>query len=203
MGDWNIQYPHNERRDAAINRQRLLDTALKLFEQHGVEHVSMNQIALEAEIGSATLYRRFSNKSELCLELIRDNVIQVFEQIEAYLQANQGEPASNRLKEVLRLFIRFRERRAELLTGVEDSNSGGKTYNNQQTRSPLYNQLHEIVTGLLDEMYSAKSTNRDSIFVADMLLTAIQSPSYRFQRQIRGYSPEHFLEHLYCTFISG
>ncbi|WP_407310040.1 TetR family transcriptional regulator [Desulfosporosinus sp. SB140] len=41
-----------ERRDAAENRQRILDAAIKLFEQHGVKQVSMNQIALEAHIGS-------------------------------------------------------------------------------------------------------------------------------------------------------
>ena len=33
-----------ERRDAAENRQRILKAALKLFEQYGVEQVSMNQI---------------------------------------------------------------------------------------------------------------------------------------------------------------
>lgn len=38
----------NERQDAAENRQRILEAAQKLFDQSGVEQVSMNQIAIEA-----------------------------------------------------------------------------------------------------------------------------------------------------------
>jgi len=52
-----------ERRDAAENRQRILATAIRLFEQFGVEQVSMNQIATEAGIGPGTLYRRYRNKA--------------------------------------------------------------------------------------------------------------------------------------------
>ena len=59
-------YPRSERRDASENRQRILKAAQKLFDKYGVEQVSMNQIASEAQVGSATLYRRYSNKSELC-----------------------------------------------------------------------------------------------------------------------------------------
>jgi len=40
-----------ERRDAAENRQRILNAALRLFELNSVEQVSMNQIAIEAQIG--------------------------------------------------------------------------------------------------------------------------------------------------------
>lgn len=40
------------RRDAAENRQRILDAALMLFNKNGVDSVSMNQIAKEAMIGS-------------------------------------------------------------------------------------------------------------------------------------------------------
>ena len=35
----------SERRDVTENRQRILSAALRLFEQYGVEQVSMNQIA--------------------------------------------------------------------------------------------------------------------------------------------------------------
>lgn len=49
--DEKIFHTRTERRDAAENRQRILDAAFKLFEQNGVEQVSMNQIATEAQIG--------------------------------------------------------------------------------------------------------------------------------------------------------
>ncbi|MGB8000475.1 MAG: helix-turn-helix domain-containing protein, partial [Anaerobacillus sp.] len=86
-----VTHTRMERRDAAENRQRILDAAHKLFEQNGVERVSMNQIAAEAGIGAGTLYRRYRNKGELCLDLIKDNVVLCFDNIDSYLEENKTE----------------------------------------------------------------------------------------------------------------
>lgn len=87
--------PRPERRDAAENRQRILKAAQKLFNKYGVEQVSVNQIAIEAQVGSATLYRRYSNKSELCQDLIKDNVVTLFKDIDNYLEQNHTVPQVN------------------------------------------------------------------------------------------------------------
>ncbi len=55
----------SERRNAAENRQRILNAAINLFGQNGVEQVSMNQIAIEGQVGSGTLHRRYRNKGPL------------------------------------------------------------------------------------------------------------------------------------------
>ncbi|NBD27912.1 TetR family transcriptional regulator [Paenibacillus sp. T1] len=191
----------SERRDAAENRQRILDSALRLFEQHGVEQVSMNQIAIEAQIGPGTLYRRYRNKGELCLELMKENIILLFEQIEEYLNLNRAESASERLKGVLALFLRFREKKAQLLKGVEESASAGRT--KSRTQSPIYHELHQLFVGLFDEMAAsaAEPSRLNGVFAADILLTALSSDSYSFQRDVRGHTPETILEQLCLTFI--
>jgi AcrR family transcriptional regulator len=189
-----------ERRDAAENRQRILDAALKLFEQNGVEQVSMNQIAIEAQIGPGTLYRRYRNKSELCLDLIKDNLVLLFEDIEEYLEQHKTDPPSQRLKGILSLFIRFREKKLQLLKGVEEVTSTNRPQS--RTQNPVYDQLHEIIVQLFDEMITPGQTQPNSVFKADMLLTVLKSDSYLFQRDVRGYSPEMFLEQLCLTFIS-
>jgi AcrR family transcriptional regulator len=189
----------NERRDAAENRQRILDTASRLFEQYGVEQVSMNQIATEAGIGPGTLYRRYRNKGELCLDLIKDNVVLCFEQIDAFLEHNQEAPPSERLKGVLRLFIRFRESKAQLLKGVEDSESNNRK--KSKTKSPLYAELHQIFVDLFNEMNTGAQAEPNNVFRADMLLAALKSEVYLFQRQVRGYSPEEILDQLCATFV--
>jgi len=194
-------HTRSERRDAAENRQRILNVALRLFEQNGVEHVSMNQIAIEAQIGPGTLYRRYRDKGELCLDLMKDNIFLLFEDIEAYLKQNRTDPPSQRLRGLLSLFIRFREKKAQLLTGVEDSASSAKRHM-YRTQSPLYNQMHQLVVELFDEITPTEQTQPDSVFRVDMLLTALSSDSYSFQRDVRGYSPEMILEQLCSTFIS-
>ncbi|MED1467285.1 TetR/AcrR family transcriptional regulator [Bacillus salipaludis] len=172
MKEGHIIYNRIERRDAAENRQRILDTASRLFKQFGVEQVSMNQIASEAQIGPGVLYRRYRNKGEICLDLIKDNVVLCFEDMEAYLKENQKEPPSKRLRGILSIFIRFRESKAQLLKGVEVFESAKQSKSG--TPGPLYHELHQCFVGLFDEMAPTKEGNPNNVFRADMLLAAIK-----------------------------
>ncbi|MDN3015634.1 TetR/AcrR family transcriptional regulator [Paenibacillus sp. BSR1-1] len=199
INDENTPRIRTERRDAAKNRQLILDTAHRLFEQFGVEQVSMNQIATEAQIGPGTLYRRYRNKGELCQDLIKDSVDLFFEDIEEYLKENGQVPPHQKLKEILSFFIRFREKKAQLLTGVEEAKSTNPL--KPRTKSPLYAELHQILVELFDEMEANENTYSQSAFKADMVLMALSSDSYFFQKDVRGYSPEEILELLFITFI--
>ena len=75
------------RADAVKNRALLLETAQRLFEQHGVDSVSMSAVAEAAGVGKGTLYRHFTNKTELCLGLLdkdqRDLQDHTFERLRA------------------------------------------------------------------------------------------------------------------------
>lgn len=200
MDEKNTTHTRPERRDAAENRQRILNVALRLFEQNGVEQVSMNQIAVEAQIGPGTLYRRYRNKSELCLDLIKDNIVLLFDDIDEYLKTNRGDPPGQRFRGILRLFIRFREKRAQLLTGVEGLTSTNSF--KSPKRSPLHDELHQLFVALFDEMNASEQNHPNNVFKADILLTALSKDSYLFQRNVRGYTPEIFLEQLCLTFIN-
>jgi AcrR family transcriptional regulator len=59
-----------ERADAARNRLRVLDAAERLFAQHGVAGVTMDDIAAAAGVGKGTLYRRFTDKGGLAVALL-------------------------------------------------------------------------------------------------------------------------------------
>ena len=52
------------RKDAALNRERLLVAASDLFAEQGLE-VTLNDIAHRAGVGVGTAYRRFANKEEV------------------------------------------------------------------------------------------------------------------------------------------
>ncbi|WP_405016810.1 TetR/AcrR family transcriptional regulator [Kitasatospora sp. NBC_00070] len=64
--------PVKERADAARNRAAVLDAAARLFAEHGVQAVSMDQVAAAAGVGKGTLFRRFGDKSGLAVALLDD-----------------------------------------------------------------------------------------------------------------------------------
>ncbi|MCW2526962.1 MAG: TetR family transcriptional regulator [Pseudonocardiales bacterium] len=59
------------RRDAAQNRQRLLDAASQVFAERGLD-ASVEEVARAAGVGMGTLYRRFPTKDALIAELVRE-----------------------------------------------------------------------------------------------------------------------------------
>ena len=70
--------PPKERADAARNRAAILDAAAALFAEHGVDAVSMDQVAAAAGVGKGTLFRRFGDKAGLAVALLdaRERVLQ-------------------------------------------------------------------------------------------------------------------------------
>ncbi|MFD2330849.1 TetR/AcrR family transcriptional regulator [Cohnella sp. GCM10020058] len=190
----------SERRDAAANRQSILDAAQRLFERHGVQAVNMKQIAIEAQVGPGTLYRRYKNKSELCLDLIRDSADLLFAEFESYLQRHRTEPAKERAKGILRLLIGFREKKAQLLIGVEDAASANRR--KAPTNSPIFNELNQIFVPLFDEMAASETSSPNSVFRAEMLQMAL-SQFYSIQRDVHGHSPESIFEQICLTFQLG
>lgn len=54
-----------ERRDAARNRELLLDAAQRLVEQCGVTAVTMDAVAAAAGVGKGTVFRRFESREGL------------------------------------------------------------------------------------------------------------------------------------------
>jgi AcrR family transcriptional regulator len=61
------------RKDAALNRERLLTAARELFAEHGL-NVTLNDIAHHAGVGVGTAYRRFANKEEVIDALFEQNL---------------------------------------------------------------------------------------------------------------------------------
>lgn len=59
-----------ERADAARNRARILATAERLYDRHGVDDVTVAQVAAAAGVGKGTVYRRFGDQNGLALALL-------------------------------------------------------------------------------------------------------------------------------------
>ena len=73
------------RKDAARNRERILEAARDLFQQRGLG-ASLNDIAHHAGVGVGTVYRHFPNKDELIEGLFEQRVAELAARMEAALE---------------------------------------------------------------------------------------------------------------------
>jgi AcrR family transcriptional regulator len=62
--------PAPERSDAARNRVALLDAAMRLVEQCGVDGVTTDAVAAEAGVGKGTVFRRFGSRAGLMAAML-------------------------------------------------------------------------------------------------------------------------------------
>lgn len=203
----------HERRDAAEHRQRILEVARRLFAQQGIEVVSMHQIALAAGIGQGTLYRRYANKSELCLDLLREQYERFAEEIATLLAQASTAPALERLESVLAKMVLFLEEQGAmtmggLVAGPEKRegpcNEAAPSRHTVFQQTPWYRWLHELLARLLIEAVErGELAALDIPYTADAMLAALHPAVYRFQRQERGFSSERIVQGLRHIYIDG
>lgn len=67
-------------------KERILDTATRLFYEQGFQATGINQIIEEAGIAKASLYQHFKSKDDLLLEYLTINDLRWFEDLREFLQ---------------------------------------------------------------------------------------------------------------------
>jgi AcrR family transcriptional regulator len=194
-----VLHPCPARRDAVEHQRQILDAARRLFGERGVEAVSMHQIAQIAGVGQGTLYRRYAHKGELCLDLLRESVEHLLDEI-AVLRAADDLPPLERLDDVLACLAAFVEEKAPLLGAIDDAASGERR--DTKFRNPVYRCMHETITALLTEA-DATLSPLDASFTADALLAALSPDVYLFERRERGLTAEQILQQVRRIYIAG
>ena len=179
-----------ERADAAANRQQILTAARDLFEQRGVEQVTMDDIAHAAGVGKGTLYRRYPDKAALVVALMDACFVnferETLEEIEA-LSAHSS--AIDQLHAFLDRLIGWTEEHTQWLGVIADQSTGSRRGSGRC--GPIYRWLHGVVVYLLRQASAAGEANvDDAVYAADVILSAVDVDLYVFQRHERHYSPE-------------
>jgi AcrR family transcriptional regulator len=80
------------------SRERILEAALELVGEHGLAELSMDGLALKAEVSRATLYRLFPGKSALFRELVQ--TYSPWEAIAEVIEAAPGSPPAELMPKV-------------------------------------------------------------------------------------------------------
>lgn len=188
MNNGHIPNTRLQRADAVANRQRLLETAVSLFAEYGIEEVHMERIAQAAGVGKGTLYRHFPSKGDLCLALL-EGAFTAF-QDNMLAEMRQGITAQSsplhQLAQFLAAYVQFVERHMPFICEIQ---RGGV----DTLKSPgPYAWLRMTIEGLLQTAVAAGELahDLDISFLADMLLAPLTAQFFRFLRERRGFDPK-------------
>jgi AcrR family transcriptional regulator len=85
-------------------RERILDAALRLIGAHGLATLSMDDLAVQAEVSRATLYRLFPGKGALFTSLV--HAYSPLDPVSHLLRTRHGEPPEVLMPEIARTVYR-------------------------------------------------------------------------------------------------
>ncbi|MGV2928936.1 TetR/AcrR family transcriptional regulator [Macrococcus capreoli] len=170
------------RQDAKENYIMIKQHAAKLFATHGVEHVSMQQIAKSLNIGPGTLYRHFADKGVLCFHLLEDDFNQLFDDFDDILATEQSN--YDKLDKMLNALLKFKYDNEALHLCIEQHEM---KYLFKAT--PHYKKLYQSFEVLFKE-------HPNAVFITDMLLNALTTRSFQHQIYYRKNSLIHFKDNL-------
>jgi len=182
-----IQEHRPSRADAVQNRELLLKTAQALFDEQGVEVVSMTAIAQAAGVGKGTLYRHFESKTDLCFALLDQD--QRHLQDRALSRFRQGGDPEDNLRWFLQETLAFIERNGKFL------------YNGLQDRKGalLEHPAHFWWRRTIHQFLAQLKPDEDVSYFADVLYAMLEVRVYYFQRDILHYTVEQIHDGLFAT----
>ncbi|SFE24002.1 DNA-binding transcriptional regulator, AcrR family [Paenibacillus catalpae] len=191
----------DKKKDSQEVSKLILQAARSLFAEHGVEAVSMHQIAKSIQIGQGTLYRRYANKSDLCMDLMNDTFDSLMEEIDQLLDSKKELPVKDRLTSVVRRVLSFFNEQLNWLNVIKISKPC-KPDDMFFFDNPCYIHLNRIYLSLLEEAQSKNELiTLNPAFTAHMLISAIAPESLIYYSKVLGYSIDQIADNFCSTFI--
>lgn len=193
----------NQQRTSEELSEAILDTATQLFSEHGVESVSMHQIAKKTGIGQGTLYRRYANKAELCMELLNGNFRELLDSMSRCVQASNGQPAAERLRTAVELLVHFLDKKLHWL-GVIHAHAHTTPAASKEDffQTEPYKRMHGMLVEILLSATEEELLHPiDVHYTAHAYIAALSPHTYRHLICERGYTQREVADNFYRSFI--
>ena len=177
--------PERERADARRNRERILCAAERLVDEHGIDRVSMDDVAAAAGVGKGTLYRRFGDRWTLLRALIEEPERDFQDAlIRGEPPLGPGAPPMERLRAFGAGQLALLENHARFVF------AGDKILRGRHDH-PVY-AFHRVHLAYLLREILGDDTRTD--YLVDALLAALAPDLFLYQREVRGMSLEDLIE---------
>ncbi|TCP41232.1 TetR family transcriptional regulator [Tamaricihabitans halophyticus] len=158
---------HRSRKDAARNREAVLEAADTLFARHeSPEDVTMADVAAAAGVGKGTLFRAFGDRAGLLRALYEGRFEPIREAVEAGTSPlGPATPPQDRVPALLDAVLCFKLDNRRLALALEEGGSS----------SPYGAEHYERWHGLLRDVLEQIPGLTDSDFTAHALLAATRA----------------------------
>ncbi|MGE6632137.1 TetR/AcrR family transcriptional regulator [Bacillus sp. NPDC077027] len=169
------------------------EVALSLFNEYGVENVSMHKIAKRAQIGQGTLYRRYSNKSDLCLSLLEKKWEQLVPDLHTYLSQISDQPVRDRLRYVLvelNLIVGKHLDWFRMLTISGNLEQTSRVYDCDYSQS-----IRQTIKDLLKEAQEKGEATIQDVNLTTLFMSSPITPEFMFYVNESGYSIKQIAEY--------
>ena len=153
-----------ERADAARNRRRVLEAARRLFDERGVNAVTMSDVAREAGVAKGTIFHRFGDRQGLSQALVDDAERELQERIlRGPPPLGPGAPARERLLAFLDALLTLTAEHRDLLLEIDSAGPAARH------RTGAYGVWLRHTALLLEEL----ATSEDPVLLAHALLAPL------------------------------
>lgn len=183
--------------------QRILEAARQLFTESGLEAVSMYSIAKRAGIGQGSLYRRFTDKGEICSALLKGSAEQFLSSLEEQVAAASDEEAALvQLQHSIEQVADFIEQYAELLNMIKAEFTGKKQLT--QFEHPFFQRLGGIMTVLLQRAAAnGEIIDIDPAFASTALIAVLSPDLYLYEQKRHQSSKLDISRGIVALFVTG
>jgi AcrR family transcriptional regulator len=165
------------RADAARNREKVLAAARRLFDEHGVGNVTIDQIARDAGVGKGTVFHRFGDRAGLVMALVDDEERALQEKLlRGPPPLGPGAPPVERLSALVSALVDLLERYGDLLRDSEASRPGARYH------AGAYAAWHQHATMLIAEA----RPDDDAPVLAHLLLAPLAAEHFKHLTEVEG-----------------
>ena len=135
-------------------KERILDGALTVFQEQGIEKATMDEIAREAGFGKATLYYYYSSKEEIFSSILEDGWTKIWERIEPAIHEHNN-PKETFLKLLTIIAKLVNEKRVLYEFLFSAPHSMPEMLDPNQPWKKFQNRMYSVLQGLVEEGISA------------------------------------------------
>lgn len=177
-------------------RKRILASARTLFLQKGIENVNMHQIAKMAKIGQASLYRRYSDIGQICMEIVSEECQPFLDELQLDLQSSIDSPLEQ-LYHVIVKFIDFLDLNTPWLSDVNRASTGYRPL-----QSPLFQEMRKILSHLYHEaLHKGEIVEVDVSYTVQAFLSTLQD--FDAHKNDNEFDANRILRGLHRIYIEG